>query len=137
MSLSKIERIYSEKRITLDSSDVELIAELCNVSSDVVSLSKFDSPLDKVVSLSAKGRLDRSPKSNWVEKAGGLPKKIEDLAVELHKKGHSIQNAIQIAVGRAKVFAVTVKDPAKKAEWQAAVAQWEKMKKSTKAKKKQ
>lgn len=109
--LEKIERAVSQKRINLTNDDVVLIVELSRGST-----------------------LDRSPKKNWVELEGGLPKKIEDLAKALVRNGRSIQNAIQIAVGKAKVFAVTVDDPAKRAEWAASVAEWEKMKASSKAK---
>lgn len=87
---------------------------------------------DGMVSLS-KGLLDRSPKHNWVENSGGLPAPIEDLAVELHKKGMSISHAIATAVSKAKVYAVT-SNGAKKAKWAAAVAEWERMKASAKAK---
>lgn len=88
--------------------------------------------VDLIMELS-KGLLDRSPKKNWVESAGGLPGPIEDLAVELHKKGMSISRAIATAVSKAKVYAVTA-DGAKKAKWAAAVAEWNKMRAASKAK---
>lgn len=87
--------------------------------------------MELIVELSS---LNISPRKNWVESAGGLPEPIRDLAVELIKKGFTRERAISTAVSRAKVFAVTVKDPAKKAKWVAAVAQWERMKKSRKKK---
>ncbi len=84
------------------------------------------------------GRLDRSPKKNWVENNGGLPKYIEDIAVALHRDGKSISTAIQIAISRVKVWAaggggVNADTKAKAA---AALAQWEALKAKAKAKRK-
>ncbi len=81
-------------------------------------------------SVALAGKLDWSPKSNWVEKAGGLPKPFEDMALALIKDGMSRSRAIATAVSRAKVLAAKGQ-----AKYIAAVAQWEKMKQSTKAKK--
>lgn len=127
MSLSKIERIYSEKRITLDSSDVELIAELCNVSSDVVSLSKRNS-------------LAEVPgKNNWIEHTSddGLPDYISRIAKALIRSGKSKSQAIAIAISRVKTLArggdgVNKDTQAKAAE---ALAAWEKLKSDNKARK--
>ena len=133
--LEKIERAVSQKRINLTNDDVNLIVELSRKHSLETKPSIKETGVDALtVKLSKGSTLDRSPKKNWVEREGGLPKKIEDLAKALVRSGHTIQNAIQIAVGKAKVFAVTVDNPAKRAEWAAAVAQWEKMKVSSKAK---
>lgn len=91
---------------------------------------------DDLVTL-AKGRspLDRSPKANWVEKSGGLPSGIEDLAVKLNRKGMSVSHAIATAVSKAKRWAVTSKDPKVKARWTAEVAKWEALKLKNKARK--
>ena len=48
------------------------------------------------------GQLDRSPKSNWVEKSGGLPKYIERIALHLKSKGMETGHAIATAVNAAK-----------------------------------
>jgi hypothetical protein len=81
------------------------------------------------------GNLDRSPKKNWVEKAGGLPPEIEDLAKHLHyQKGMDISRAIATAVNVFKRMCATgdtnwpgiqhVK-PSSRAKACAAVAEWE------------
>jgi len=118
MELRAIEKL-AEKLARLDKDDLGMIAFLSDT---------YD---DNLLELS-KGELDRSPKHNWVEDAGGLPGPIEDLAVELHKKGMSISHAIATAVSKAKVYALTA-NGAKKAKWAAAVAQWEAMKAKNKA----
>lgn len=70
--------------------------------------------------------LDRSPKSNWVEKAGGLPDYIERIAKHLHyEQGKPIGTAIAIAVSRCKMWCATSKDPETKAKACKAVAEWE------------
>lgn len=75
-----------------------------------------------------RGQLDWSPNVNWVEKEGGLPKPIEDLAVELVKKGMNRSRAIATAISRAKHFASTSKDAKVRAKWSKAVADWERLK---------
>lgn len=63
-------------------------------------------------------------KTNWVQRLGGLPKKIADLAGDLiSEKQYSTSRAIATAVAAAKRFAAKGK-----AEWVAAVARWEAMK---------
>ena len=81
--------------------------------------------------------LDRSPgKSNWVEEEGGLPEYICEVARSIAaKRGKSISNAIQIAVGVVKNWAsgqgeVNADTRAKAAK---AVAQWTAMKARAKA----
>lgn len=70
--------------------------------------------------------LDRSPKSNWVEKAGGLPSDIEALAKKLHyEKGKPIGTAIAIAVGQARDWCASSKDPKVKERWCKAIAEWD------------
>lgn len=52
------------------------------------------------VKSSAYPGLDRSPKQNWVDKAGGLPNYIERIAKHVHyEHGKDISRAIAIAVG--------------------------------------
>ena len=81
--------------------------------------------------------LDRSPKENWVDKAGGLPSYIERIAKHLHAdRGMTISHAIAAAINRVKKWAaggggVSAATRAKAAK---AVAQWEKMKAKTRAK---
>ena len=70
--------------------------------------------------------LDRSPKSNWVEEAGGLPPYIRKIARAIERTGRPLDVAIPIAISRIKVWAaggdgVTAKTQAKAA---AAYAQW-------------
>ena len=91
----------------------------------------------QVLALTGKGRLDWSPKTNWVENEGGLPRYIEDIALALIRDGHTRSRAIAIAISRCKVWAsgggdVKADTRAKAAK---ASAQWEKMKASAKAKK--
>ena len=49
--------------------------------------------------------LDRSPRSNWVERTGGLPDYIERIAKHLHAQGMSISHAIATAVNTVKRWA--------------------------------
>ena len=97
------------------------------------------------VSSSAYPSLDRSPKKNWVDNAGGLPSYIERIAKHLHyEKGKSIGTAIAIAVNTVKRWCAggTVSKtsgpeggggvkPDTKAKACAAVAEWEAKKKAT------
>lgn len=77
---------------------------------------------DFIVYLS--GKLDWSPKKNWVDEEGGLPKPIEDMAVALIRDhGMDRSKAISIAVHNAKELAAKGE-----AKYVKAVAQWEKMK---------
>jgi BRCA1 C Terminus (BRCT) domain len=73
--------------------------------------------------------LERSPKENWVEKAGGLPSYIERIAKHLHyEKGMTISHAIATAVNTVKKWCAGTKGKttaATKAKACAAVAQWE------------
>lgn len=84
--------------------------------------------------VSKKGQLDWSPKKNWVDRAGGLPPYIEQIAVDLVKdRGMDRSRAIAIAVGMCRRWMVSGK-PDTKAKAAKAIAQWEKMKASTHAK---
>jgi hypothetical protein len=69
--------------------------------------------------------LDRSPKENWVDKAGGLPDFIERIAKHIHSDSSlPISQAIAAAVNRVKELAAKGNPKAIKA-----LAQWEAMKK--------
>jgi hypothetical protein len=81
--------------------------------------------------------LDRSPKSNWVEKSGELPPYVREIARSVEKTGKSLSQAIAIAISRIKVWAaggdgVSAKTSAKAAK---ALAQWESLKAKNKARK--
>lgn len=75
--------------------------------------------------------LDRSPRRNWVETAGGLPPYIRKIARAIEKdRGIELAKAIPYAIGRVKRWAaggdgVTAATKAKAAE---AIAAWEKLK---------
>lgn len=81
--------------------------------------------------------LDRSPKHNWVEDAGGLPAYIQHIAKDIsEKRGMPLSRAIPIAIGAVKRWArgggdVNADTRAKAA---AAVAEWEALKAKNKAK---
>ena len=83
--------------------------------------------------------LDRSPKENWVDKAGGLPSYIERIAKHLHyEKGFTISHAIATGVNTVKKWCAGGKGnttAATKAKACAAVAEWEAKKAKGKAKK--
>jgi hypothetical protein len=87
--------------------------------------------------ITKKSRLDWSPKSNWVEEQGGLPKYMEDIALALIRDhGMDRSRAISIAISRCKLWAagggnVNADTRAKAAK---AVAQWEAMKAKAHAK---
>lgn len=101
---------------------------------DLLNLSTRQTDDGDVVEL---GRLDWSPRSNWVQNEGGLPKYIEDIALAIMRStGYPREKAIPIAINRVKRWAAGLDGV--KADTQAkaakALAQWEKMKASAKAK---
>lgn len=70
-------------------------------------------------------------KTNWIEKAGGLPEMIDCVARALHhERGKSVSNAIQIAVGTVKDWAAGRRGATQKTQMKAraAIARWEAMK---------
>lgn len=90
--------------------------------------------LDLIIEL-AGCSLDESPGSNWVEKAGGLPEYICQIARAIKRSGKSTSQAIAIAVSRVKKWATGAgvdKDTQAKAA--KAVAQWESKKAKNKGK---
>lgn len=90
----------------------------------ILQLASSDAPLDK------------SPKHNWVEDAGGLPPYVRKLARGIMKNGHDLSSAISIAIARIKVWAaggsnVNADTRAKAVK---ALAQWESAKAKNKVK---
>ena len=83
------------------------------------------------------GRLDWSPKKNWVENAGGLPKYIEDIALALIRDhGMKREHAIPVAINRVKKWAAGADGtkPDTKVKAAAALAEWEALKAKNKLK---
>lgn len=79
--------------------------------------------------------LDESPGKNWVEKAGGLPDYICEIARAIKRTGKTTSQAIAIAVARVKKWATGIGvDKNTQAKSAAAVAAWEKLKGKNKAK---
>lgn len=119
LSLSAVERLAlaNAEMPQLDEEDWTLIALACDELSD-----------PNLIEL--KGKLDWSPKSNWVEDAGGLPKDIESMAIHIMESGVERSHAIAAAIQRAKVLAAKGK-----ARWIKAVAAWEALKAKARAKK--
>lgn len=74
--------------------------------------------------------LDRSPKKNWVERAGQLPAAIQHMAKDIHQeRGLPLEQAIPIAISQAKKLAAKGN-----AKYVAAVAEWEALKAKSHAK---
>ena len=77
------------------------------------------------------GRLDWSPRKNWVENEGGLPAYIETVAIGIMKgTGYPRERAIPIAISRIKRWAAGL-DGVKAdtiAKASKALAEWEKLK---------
>lgn len=90
--------------------------------------------LDLIVSF-AGCSLDEKPGSNWVQRAGGLPEYICEVARAVKRGGKTTSQAIAIAVSRMKKWAAGVgvdKDTQAKAA--AALAEWEKLRAKSHAK---
>lgn len=92
------------------------------------------------------GRLNWSPKSNWIESVGGLPEEIESVAVHIMEtSGKPREHAIRAAVEWVKYICATgdVKNwpgiqkvsPPKRARACNAVAEWEAKKAAAHARK--
>ncbi len=100
-------------------------------SADFPFLEFTDNDFIEYLNLDAKLVPNNPATTNWVERKGGLPKFIADIAGDLiSEKGFSVSRAIATAVNRCKVWCrgggnVTA---ATKAKACAAIAQWEKMK---------
>lgn len=74
--------------------------------------------------------LNSSPKKNWVEKDGGLPNYICEIARAIMRSGKSKSSAISIAISRTKMWAAggSKVDADTRAKAAAAVAEWEALK---------
>ena len=48
------------------------------------------------------GDLNWSPKENWVDKVGGLPRYIDRIAGDVMTSGHDRTAAIKIAIGQVR-----------------------------------
>lgn len=102
---------------------------------------KENGPIEKsvIAVLKVRGVIPNKPGvKNWVEVAGGLPAYIDDVAGALYtKRGFTVSHAIASAVNKMKKWARGGGDvsAATQAKAQRALAQWEKMKASTKVKK--
>ena len=106
-----------------------------NLSSgdELLELSRSLAPTTDDIEL---GRLDWSPKKNWVESEGGLPRYIEEVAIGIMKSGKTREQAIPIAISRIKRWSAGLDGVTKKTQMKsvAALALWEKMKASARAK---
>lgn len=101
--------------------------------------------MTKVEKLNTRAPLDRSPKSNWVEDAGGLPMYIRRIANHLHaEKGMDISRSIAVAVNAVKRMCGTGDlnwkgkqnvNAGSRTEACAAVAEWERKKASARVSK--
>lgn len=92
---------------------------------------------DKQVLVLVGCSLDRSPGKNWVERSGGLPEYICEIARAIHRGGRPISQAISIAVSRVKKWAAGLDDvdADTRAKAARAVAQWEALKVKNKVRK--
>lgn len=81
--------------------------------------------------------LDSSPKTNWVERSGGLPNYICKIAKAVMGTGKSKSAAIAIAISRCKKWAAGGDDvdADTRAKAAKAIAEWEALKGKNKAKK--
>lgn len=100
---------------------------------DLLELSNVTS--DDVLNVVELGRLNWSPKVNWVEKEGGLPRYIEKVAIGIMKSGKTREQAIPIAISRIKRWAAGLDNVNKdtQAKASAALAQWLAMRAKAKA----
>ena len=82
------------------------------------------------------GRLNWSPRKNWVENENGLPRYIEEVSIGIMKSGKTREQAIPIAISRIKRWAAGLDGVKKDTQMKAiaALAKWEKMKESARAK---
>lgn len=112
--------------IGLSSSDVLMLSGIEGTASCFVAKDSSE-PTIKL----ALCKLDFSPKENWIEKKGGLPRYIHEIACSLvQEQGFTVSRAIATAISRCKVWAAgggNVK-PDTQAKAASAIAQWEKMK---------
>ncbi len=81
--------------------------------------------------------LDEKPGKNWVQKSGGLPEYICQIARAVKRSGHSTSQAIAIAVSRVKKWAAGADgvDADTRAKAAVALTQWEALKVKNKGRK--
>ena len=119
-----VDRLVSQYKAG-DFSDASSLVNLGRNTS--LELSMLEEDLDDI----ELGRLNWSPKVNWVEAMGGLPNFVEKIALGIMKgTGYPRERAIPIAISRIKVWArggggVNADTVAKAA---AALAAWEALK---------
>ena len=91
---------------------------------DIMTISKAITPGGRVGDASS---LDASPKKNWVENAGGLPKYIRMVAHALIRSGKDKSRAISMAIGIVKNWAEGKGkvSPKVRAAAAKAIAEWE------------
>jgi hypothetical protein len=89
-----------------------------------------------------RGRLNESPKQNWVDKVGGLPDYIDRIAVHLVGKGlergHAIATAVNVVkkactTGDLNYPGIQKENAGSQAEACAGVAEWERKKAQAKS----
>lgn len=88
---------------------------------------------DTEVIISLACSLDERPGSNWVQKAGGLPSYICEVAKAIKKTGKDTSTAIAMAVSRVKRWAATGEGDTK-AKAAKALAEWESLKAKSRSK---
>lgn len=91
---------------------------------------------DKLRIMELAGRLDWSPRSNWVEDNGGLDPYIEKVALALIRSGMSREKAIATAINKIKKWAAGGEgvNADTVARAQKALASWEALKARARAK---
>lgn len=91
---------------------------------------------EQIVELGSSASLNRSPRKNWVENSGDLPRYVREIARSIEKKrAMPLSRAIPIAIGTVKRWArgggnVNADTQAKAAK---AVLEWEALKAKNKA----
>lgn len=110
----------------LDQSDLDIALAYADLDETVLELA------------TSSASLDRSPKKNWVENAGGLPPYVRKLARAISRRGKSLDRAIAIAISRVKAWAAGGGDvdADTRAKAVKALAQWNAIKAKSAAKSK-
>lgn len=96
----------------------------------------FDRDERELIAAFAGCSLDDSPGSNWVQKAGGLPEYLCEIARAVKRSGKTTSQAVAIAVSRVKKWAAGIGvDKGTQAKASKALAEWEKLKAKAKGEK--
>lgn len=86
----------------LSANDIVLLSGIEGSATCFVTLPNKANPDIKL----ALCNLNLSPKENWIEKSGGLPKYIHEIACSLvEEQGFTVSRAIATAISRCKVWA--------------------------------